>query len=391
MIVKRMGVFVTIMSMVIAGLLMIGHSLAQSSTVIVSTQPIIAQCDQSHRTLSISPIASDRASLVCHDMASPSPSPSPSSMPTMTPSPLPSSSPSPSPSSAPIGQHPMGCGPNDVFIDAQDWWLHPDPARNFGHLHTAFCWPHMQMMNAPWTITVISKMHNNPGVFHRLAVQAWEGGVGMCNIGNAIVCLNFNRTLATCTETGGVLQDQGQTCTWRDTIVLDPALITSSGMKQFRFRGFIREPDGTEMRTSTGVYAMVDNGKPRRDTYKIGNTYDVIEARGWYTDANYAVAVLFDPPQGPVSGVWTPSVRMEPGVDGVPVTSHYAALDTDFHNNNPGIPVKSGSGPYRGTLSIDTRSLSEGWHRLFMRSDQAMPTGHTHSGVLATWFLVDQP
>ena len=48
------------------------------------------------------------------------------------------------------------------------------------------------------------------------------------------------------------------------------------------------------------------------------------------------------------------------------------------------------AGPYVGALTIDTTTLSNGVHRLFMRSDSPIAAG-TGSGVLAFNFTVNNP
>jgi len=48
-----------------------------------------------------------------------------------------------------------------------------------------------------------------------------------------------------------------------------------------------------------------------------------------------------------------------------------------------------GTGGYKGTVSIDTTKLTNGWHRLFLKADAASSSlGSTNSGVLAILFEV---
>ncbi len=148
----------------------------------------------------------------------------------------------------------------------------------------------------------------------------------------------------------------------------------------------MRQPDGNEMLTSTGLQIYVRNGHPIKN---ITDRPDFAEARGWYTDAGYATSMLLALPTGPASGIWEPSVKPEEGADGIPITGYDCALDTDFHNRNPGIPVLQGNSTYRGKLRIDTTRLSNGWHRLFLKTDAFDPaTGSTNSGVPAVFFEV---
>ena len=296
--------------------------------------------------------------------------------------------------SAPVAQttHPLGCQSGEIFVDAQDWWLHDtSPKENLGHVHTQVCWPYKVTIDKPLTVTVKAVMHANPGTLYRLWVQAWDSGTSGtgCNSG-VIACKDFSpqRTLANCTSTGGTLKDHGHTCVWSDTITIDPAKISESGWKEFRIRHFVKQPTGDDMRTSTSLQGYVVNGKTRADDCPANNC-NLIEGRGWYTHVNYARARIENPPTGPVSGVWQPNVSMKRGSGGSVVVGHFASLDTDFHNGNRGTVVKEGVGEFSGTLSIDTTKLTNSWHRLFLKTDQVeRATGAEHSGILAFWFEV---
>lgn len=174
------------------------------------------------------------------------------------------------------------------------------------------------------------------------------------------------------------------------------------GEVQFRVRAFAAEPDGKDMRTSTSLQATLRNGgRPFYDD--LYQDLDDLEARGWYTTLNYAAARLRNAPAllAPVSGLWRPRIATIRGFDGASVTGWYAGIDTDFHQGKPGLRLcpagvrerngipQCGTSAYSGALTIDTARLSNGWHRLLLKTDQYDPeTGSTHSGVLATFFLV---
>ncbi len=313
----------------------------------------------------------------------------------------PTLAPSPGATTTPggVASHPAGCKPGEVFHDSQDWWTHDDPERNFGHLHTQICFPVNARIDQPYKLTVTSLLHNNPGHFYRLMMQSYSGGLDgddtICGDTTAVVCKTFSRSLERCEETGGELLDHGETCRWRDSFTIEPSRIGASGWQQFRFRAFVDEPDGTRMATSTSLHAEIVNDHPPSRLYQDYGTYNYLRGRGWYTDAQYAAAYLMDAEQlkRPIAGVWRPVVHFEAGRnhDGAPpapVTGHFAALDTNFHAGQQGTVLRQGSGEYHGELVIDTTKLSNGWHRLFLKTDQAMPDGHTHSGVLAVWFEV---
>jgi hypothetical protein len=297
------------------------------------------------------------------------------------------------------GGHPAGCRAGEIFQDSQDWWTHDDPARNFGHLHTQLCFPVNARIDRPYPLTVTTLLHDNPGTFYRLMVQSFGGGLDRdeqrCGDSTAVICKSFERSMERCEATGGELIDHGATCRWRDSVTIDPAALGQSGWQQFRVRAFVAEPDGTRMATSTSLHAEIVNDRPPSNLYKDYGSYNYLRGRGWYTDAEYAAVYLIDAEQlkRPISGLWEPTVHFQPGPnhDGSPpadITGHFAALDTDFHAGRRGTVLLEGEGEYHGQLRVDTRTLANGWHRLFLRADQAMPDGHTHSGVLAVWFEV---
>ncbi|MDP9416033.1 MAG: hypothetical protein M3Q08_18485 [Pseudomonadota bacterium] len=346
--------------------------------------------------------------------ASPTPTPEPTVAPTPTPAPtvLPTPSPTPAPTAAPtatpsptvqpiaaFAQHPVGCNTSagQIALDSQAWRFQDEA--NPMHLHTRVCWPFLKDISAPFDVTVTSIMHDNPGVFRTLLVQAYPHGLAgdakLCYDDTAIGCKKFERTYARCTETGGTFNAQARTCSWQDTFRIDPLQIEKSGWTQFRFRGFVRQPDGVDERTSTGLNNKVISSRPLSTAlYSQDGTQNYTEGRGWYTKAQYAQAILFNPPTQPVSGIWNAKIRIEKGASigpeptSAPLTNYYIALDTDFHNGNPGILVKQGAGEFAGTLPIDTTKLTNGWHRLMLQGKNKGFDGVANAGAMAYWFYV---
>jgi|GEM_PF-2177254 len=291
--------------------------------------------------------------------------------------------------------NPGGCQPDEIFADAQDWWMQTPGSngKEFGHLHTSYCFPHKATISGKMTLRIRSTMHHNPGQLRRLSIQIFapqvSSGAKACGDDTAVFCTNFDPP-RTCPI--------DQTCRWEDVVTFNTADVAYDGWQEVRIHGIVREPDGTDMRTSSGLHIYLQNGHPVQNISIDPNS---MMARGWYTNVNYTTASIISPPMGPVSGIWEPTVRMDEGAGGLPVTGWYAALDTDFHNGNPGIPLCAGSligsemqpecgtGSYRGKLKIDTTKLANGWHRLFLKADvRVSDVGSTHSGVLAIFFEV---
>lgn len=300
--------------------------------------------------------------------------------------------------------HPAGCKPGEVFLSAQDWWVNAtgeevDPqtgklADDFGHIHTEVCFPHMATVSGEITFEVKHVMHHNPGKFNRFMVQIFNRSEvirspRLCKDNHAYVCLQFNppRTIDNCEETGGRYGDNQQTCIWKDVVTIDTSEFPYDGWQQIRFRAFVKEPDGEDGRTSTGLQVKLDNGQPYKDAYP--NTFDHIEARGWYGhDVNYTTARIDNIPLSPVSGLWEPKVYLRRGSEGIPVTSHAAYVDANFHQEYKGWILREGDGPYEGRLKIDTTKLANGWHRLVLKADALSNRGSTNSALGAMLFEV---
>jgi len=90
---------------------------------------------------------------------------------------------------------------------------------------------------------------------------------------------------------------------------------------------------------------------------------------GGYCEADFTSVPL---PDSPISGIWTPTVKMvwHGGTEDPTVTSHEVRLDPDFHATpiNEGIIIRQANGEFNGSISIDTRTLTNGTHKLFLRS-----------------------
>jgi len=141
--------------------------------------------------------------------------------------------------------------------------------------------------------------------------------------------------------------------------------------------------------TSTGWQATLANGGGRLvQNYR---TPPFLEGRGWDTGTEYENArVVTNLPTGPVSGVWVCNIKLAKGSGGSNPTRVFVSLDPHFHAN----PVDHGQGlldrpsTYQGSISTDTRTLPDGVHRLFVRTDSSIATG-TGSGALVVQFTVD--
>lgn len=255
-----------------------------------------------------------------------------------------------------------------VFLESQAWWFRTPgkTGTSQGHVHVGTCFPHRQKIAGVVRFDVRVIMHDNPGVLTHVNIGA-AGEWGSIRS----VALTPNWRCAT-------------TCTRWFRVYVDTRKIPRDGRQEFRFRAQVKEPDGKEMIASTGWLAWVSNGR----TVQHYRSSWSAEARGWYTDAGYANAKIDDLPLSAVSGIWRPTVRMSPGSGGVPVTSYRVILDPDFHAGKPGTTVRSGSGSYKGAVSIDTTKLRNGKHKLVLIADAATSVGSTNRGVMVVPFTV---
>lgn len=261
------------------------------------------------------------------------------------------------------------------MLEAQDWWTTPGEMVEgmSQHIHVSTCFPMDQTLSGTVPFDLHVQLHMNPGVLTKVSGYVFGNGVSLEQI-----AATPNYTCPT---------DQ---CDLWYHLDYDTTRVPVDGSLEFRFHAKVTSPDGTEGYTSTGWQATLANGggRPVRAPYR---TPPFIEARGWYTGTDYENARITSPlPSGPVSGLWTFNVNLAKGSGGTPVTNCLITLDPKFHAE----PVQRGrvvfehNGAYKGAVTIDTTTLSDGPHRLLLRTDSTIASG-TGSGVLVVMFSVD--
>jgi len=171
-----------------------------------------------------------------------------------------------------------------------------------------------------------------------------------------------------------------------------------TGLQEVRFRTFVDEPDTAQMHTSLNWQVrVVGTGKPLSNVTRM----PYLRGKGWYGPAGGPVSgyceasdVSVPIPDGPIAGLWQPTVRMDTHSSdaSLPVTSYFATLDADFHADppNPGTVLLDSAGTWPSApLTIDTITLANGLHRLLLRSDCRDDTqSSTNRGVLIVPFVV---
>jgi hypothetical protein len=268
------------------------------------------------------------------------------------------------------------------FLESQAWWQ--DPGVGYfdqRHIHLGTCFPHGETVSGTIPFDLVIKMHNNPAPLTHVRVQIFQtkkAGAPTCH-GDGLVCYDFNPPL--------VCQAPYTDCTYYVHIDVPSQWIAYDGLQEFRFSAFATL-GGKQMYQSTGWRAALSNGNP----VQAYDTRWFVEGRGWHTDTEYTNARLdgSNPfPKTPVSGTWSFAVKLDRGTSGsAPATEHEVLLDPNIHNGSRGIVIRpQQAGPYSGSISIDTRQLGNGPHKLFLRTGAQVTTG-TNSGVLVIPFTV---
>ena len=266
-----------------------------------------------------------------------------------------------------------------LFLESQIWWKRASgrTGTDFGHVHTGMCFPYLQTLTGKFVVHVVTKLHDNPGTFNDIIFQARNEAYSSRPIQlRPHIVVRKKCPLAD--------------CTFVTRAVIDTRVLPVDGLWQFRIRSRVKEPDRRVAMPSNAFPVYVQNGRPRRD----GPAWT--QGRGWYgrplgyNDA-YFLSVI---PGSPVAGVWEPSVRTNRvnKAEKSKVTRTLVTIDPDFHAvpSYRGLVVREVDGEFDGTVSIDTRQLANGPHRLVIigSSWNIGGRGSTLSGVLAIPFEV---
>lgn len=288
------------------------------------------------------------------------------------------------------------------FVDTQAWWVpEADQANNTttnsGHLHLGACIPERETISSGnLTIKVRVVLHDNPGKANYVSMvfktSDNETTVQKCYL---------RATAANFSCPGPASNGKGDfvcsgTCERWLTFSQPISSFNHSGLQEVRFRAFVPEPDGKQMVASFNWQVGIQNGKSTSNVSR----YAFLRGKGWYTHAEYCEASVrsLPLPDGPVSGIWTPVVGLTTHPDGsLPATRSFIAIDPDFHASpaRPGTVLRDAAGPYgpepfgAAPLSIDTRTLANGVHKLHLRTSCRDNTlGSTNSGVTVIPFTV---
>ena len=287
-------------------------------------------------------------------------------------------------------------GESRQFVDTQSWWM-PDVDQannaitNTGHLHLGACIPERETISSGnVTVNVRVILHDNPGTADYVAMvfktADRETTVQKCYLRAAAP--DFSCPAPSGSGSGDF------TCTgtcerWL-TFSAPISKFNHSGLQDVRFRGFVYEPDGNEMRANFNWQVNIQNGRSASDVSRDA----FLRGKGWYTHAGYCEASLrtVPLPDGPVSGIWSPVADLASHGGSRPATHSFISIDPDFHAvpANPGRVLWDSAGPYGpGPVAIDTTTLANGVHKLHLRTScRDDKLGSTNSGVTVVPFTV---
>lgn len=248
-----------------------------------------------------------------------------------------------------------------VDIEAQCWFgVGSDEP---GHIHCrCLNFPYAETVSGNVSLDLVLQLHNLYGFnLYKLQVEIYPG-------------ILVTNTITGISDTGKITM----------SVIVPTQLHQYDGRREFRIRANAkRRTDGKLLYNSTGWPVYLANGHPVSNF----KSTDFVEGRGWETQTKYSQARIALVPKLPVSGTWSPSINLNKGSGGITCTHHHATIDPDLHNGNPGTIILDGSGPYVGTLSINTTLLTNGVHKLMLRAAQSI-NGITQTGVQVIPFTV---
>lgn len=257
-----------------------------------------------------------------------------------------------------------------IYFETQAWWEPVPVIGGQGHIHMGTCWPHGQTVSGNVRLDFVVTFHHEVGTVERFKVQD-----DFSTDFNTYVSIPIDAATSDVTITRSVTIDTTK---------------MPDGLRQWRIYVYFTHRGGNSQRTKAMYRVNVEN--VAGDTNEPGPRYSEYGGAGWYveaedgTDWGYQVARL-DPASflrigGCVKGTWHPEVDLDaPGT-----TEYLVTVDPDFHMGDDGHVVASGQ-TFDGTLSFDTTTVANGWHRLVIHTGRRVGT-EENGGVFVYPFRV---
>lgn len=256
-----------------------------------------------------------------------------------------------------------------VFIESHVWWIqNGDTLPKFGegrHIHVVTCFPLNHHVRGTVHLDVMITLHNDPGIVKALRIQAF-------NVATWTVPLNLRCTTP----------DASGDCVYTIPIDLDTIKVPN-GEREFRITANIpNNVFGQRMYQTTRWHMIIDNPGASINPGSESASRSP-GAAGWY-HSTYA-NVFCGPNDGynlvshPISGVISITCKFDQ-------QTAKAAIDSNSHLGIPGTVVLNTTGGTR-TITFDTRTLSNGPHKLVLATDRSFSDGSLR-GQLILHFTV---
>ena len=273
------------------------------------------------------------------------------------------------PDGSPDPVHCTGYPEPRVFLESQSWWQDSSQGFPGRHVHLGTCFPLMQVVTGIVHFDLHIQLHNQPGTVNLVRIQVFDDGADP----------TWKKDIT--------LSCQTMQCDWWVPADVDTSLLPYDGRREVRMTANIPLTRTGGHQFETTRWAMIiANGKPLQD-YGTGR----FGAAGWYTGSDYSnvfvtetegLAFVYQPQSGSV----TLHIKFEK-------PNGFVSIDPAFHampTPNLGRVLYDGPGSGTYAITIDTTKLSDGPHKLFMRTDDPNvidPPG-TASGILVLPFTV---
>lgn len=235
-----------------------------------------------------------------------------------------------------------------IWLEGQAWWDSAGlaiPTSVGHHIHVGMCWP----VNPDGSDALVD------GVLHLDVRVLLHSQIGRTNY------LRFQDASGSASIKFPLTIGPGDATAWVP-VDLDLGLWGTGRRETHITANIENNTDGKRQFNSTGWQLCVRSCTP---TYR---TPPWTEARGWYEGHDYQNARFLSLlPVAPVSGLWTFRVRLvQSGPGGV-------FIDPDFHAGSEGTRVAAAG--YYGNVTVDTRLLANGTHRLVLVASDGKSAG----------------
>ncbi len=250
-----------------------------------------------------------------------------------------------------------------VFLETQDWWDPIPVLGGTGHVHLGTCFPLGQTVSGKVTFDVRVLLHDNLGSLVRLKMQD--------DMSTDHLVLKVNETPVT----------GGDHVYWY-RVAIDTTSMPD-GLRQFRWYADLEHANGNRQTARSSWPLDVENGKADQNVTgaaaktKFLNWYQVASPdRNW----GYAGPTI-DGLGGVLSGAVTFEARCSVNGDSSSPAQSLRSVhvDPNFHMGMNGKILYQGSN-LSSDITLDTRSLSNGPHKVVVRCQQDSGNEH-HEGV----------